>query len=139
MEITREAADGIREMIENIANQVQPRHPYFMKRSAMFALCDIGILVAEADKFLGNKVKNHLAYDPLFIETCQSLYDGMTKTQRKRIGHDCLKDFERLDKKRDFCFEGFDDIVKQFREACSPTRSEEGTRNGEIASIDLTA
>jgi hypothetical protein len=45
---------------------------------------------------------------------------------------------EQLDKKRGRLFEGFDDIVKRFREVHPRTRYEDGVRRSEIANIDLT-
>lgn len=90
------------------------------KDRAMYAFYDIGMLVIEADGYLGSKVKDHFGFDPVLAEALQSLYDGMTEIDRERISHGHLDNLERLDKRRDICFEGFDEIVKQFREACPP-------------------
>jgi hypothetical protein len=135
--ITWDAAHGIIQHIQKIADVTRPDSPYVTKDNAMYAYHKIGMTVAEADGYLGNEVKNHLASDPVFVQALQSLYDGMTAVERERISHDHLDDLEQLDKSRDFCFEGFDDIVKQFREACPPRQGEEGIRKSVIASIDL--
>lgn len=139
VQVTREAADDIVEAIESITDQVQLNSHFVTKHRAMCALFNIGMLVAEADGFLGNKVRNHLAYDTVFVEAFQSVYDNMTGTEREKIGLDYLEDLERLVRNRDLCFEGLDGILKQFRAACSPSQGKEGTMDNGIASVDLTA
>jgi hypothetical protein len=117
VDITRDAVDDIENVIQRIADAVRPNSHYVTKNRAMCALRNIGMMVAEADGFLGNKVKNHMAYDSVLIKAFRSLYNSMTETERKNISLDYMEDLERLDKERDICFEGFDDIVKLFREA----------------------
>lgn len=128
--ITYDAAHSIIQQVQEIADAVRPDSPYTTKDQAICAPHRIGMMVAEADGYMGNRVKNHLACDPVFVEALQSLYDGMTDVERERISHDHLDDLEQLDKSRDFCFEGFDDIVKQFRKARPPTQARKVRRKG---------
>lgn len=119
--ITYDAAYSIMQQVQKVADAVQLYSPYITKHRAIGALYNIGMIVIEADGYMGNRVKNHLACDPVFIEAFQSLYDCMTEAEREDISRHYLDDLEQLDKKRDFCFEDFDGIVKQFREARSST------------------
>lgn len=139
MEVTYDAAHSIMQQVQKIADAVRLESPYITKHRAICALHNIGMIVIEADGYMGNRVKNHLACDPVYVEAFQSLYDRMTEAEREKISHDYLDDLEQLDKKRDFCFEDFDGIVKQFREARSSTQGKEGTKDSDATSIDLTA
>jgi hypothetical protein len=105
----------------------------------MRALYKIGRMLVEPVGFLESKVVGRVGYSTVFVEASQSLYDSMTGTERERISRDNLENLEQLEKKRRDYFEGFDNIVKQFRENLSQTQDEESTKRSEVASIDLTS
>jgi hypothetical protein len=135
--IIYEAYASIEEEIQSIADAVRPSDSYDTKDRAMGALHRIGMMLVEPVGFLESKVVGRVGYSTVFVEAFQSLYDRMTGTERERTSRDNLENLEQLDKKRRSYFEGFDNIVKQFREVLPQTQDEESTKRIEVASIDM--
>jgi hypothetical protein len=133
--IFREAVDNIGEVVQNVANAVKASSPYITKNRAICALRNIGMMVVEADHFLGHEVMCLMSFNSTLVNALQSLYDCMTKTEREQIGLDFMEDFELLDKKRDFCFGGFDKFVKQFRKVLPQKKAKKVRREARLPAL----
>jgi hypothetical protein len=114
--IIYEAYASIEEEIQNITDAVRPSDSYDTKDRAMGALHKIGMMLVEPVGFLESKVVGRVGYSTVFVEAFQTLYNGMAMTESEEMSRVHMEDLEQLDKKRRSYFEGFDDIVKQFRE-----------------------
>ncbi|KAH0158136.1 hypothetical protein KCU67_g7633, partial [Aureobasidium melanogenum] len=115
--ITLEAATKIEDQMQNISDQVVPHSLYDTKRNAISQLCKIGMMVVEANGYLGSEIQDHMVYNSVLVKSMQAVHDIMIRMEIELIYKDCSKYFEGLDKKRDVCFEGFDEIVALFRGA----------------------
>lgn len=115
--ITLEAATKIEDQMQNISDQVVPHSLYDTKRNAISQLCKIGMMVVEANGYLGSEIQDHMVYNSVLVKSMQAVHDIMIRMEMELIYKDCSKYFEGLDKKRDICFEGFDEIVALFRGA----------------------
>ncbi|KAG9515590.1 hypothetical protein KCV07_g7366, partial [Aureobasidium melanogenum] len=115
--ITLEAATKIEDQMQNISDQVVPHSLYDTKRNAISQLCKIGMMVVEANGYLGSEIQDHMVYNSVLVKSMQAVHDIMIRIAVELIYKDCSKYFEGLDKKRDICFEGFDEIVALFRGA----------------------
>lgn len=115
--ITLEAATKIEDQMQNISDQVVPHSLYDTKRNAISQLCKIGMMVVEANGYLGSEIQDHMVYNSVLVKSMQAVHDIMIRIEVELIYKDCSKYFEGLDRKRDICFEGFDEIVALFRRA----------------------
>jgi hypothetical protein len=137
--IIYEAYASVEEETQSIADAIRPSDSYNTKYRAMGALHRIGMMLVEPVGYLESEIVGRVGYSTVFVEAFQSLYDSMTGTERERISRDNLENLEQLDKLRRSYFEGFDGIVKQFREVLPQTQDEDSTKRSEVASIDLTS
>lgn len=133
-----EAATKIEDQIESIASQVRNTSPFETKSEAVFELCNIGrLVVQQTNGYLGSKIQDHMSYSSVLVSSLQALCCKLEEREMMAIGRMWKNDLEQLDKEREGCFEGFDVVVEQFRQAAAGMR-EGGPKRSGAATIDLT-
>ncbi|THY73382.1 hypothetical protein D6C86_07809 [Aureobasidium pullulans] len=133
-----EAATKIEDQIENIASQVRNTSAFETKSEAVFELCNIGrLVVQQTNGYLGSKIQDHMSYSSVLVSSLQALCCKLEEREMMAIGRMLKNDLEQLDKEREGCFEGFDVVVEQFRQAAVGMR-EGGPKRSGAATIDLT-
>lgn len=133
-----EAATKIEDQIESIASQVRNTSPFETKSEAVFELCNIGrLVVLQTNGYLGSKIQDHMSYSSVLVSSLQALCCKLEEREIMAIGRMLKNDLEQLDKEREDCFEGFDVVVEQFRQAAAGMR-EGGPKRSGAATIDLT-
>ena len=134
-----EAATKIEDQIESIANQVRNASPFETKSEAVFELCNIGrLVVQQTNGYLGSKIQDHMSYSSVLVSSLQALCCKLEEREMMAMSRMLKNDLEQLDKEREGCFEGFDVVVEQFRQAAAGMR-EGGPKRSGAAEIDLTS
>ncbi|THY28171.1 hypothetical protein D6D01_03980 [Aureobasidium pullulans] len=128
-----EAATKIEDEIESIASQVRNTSPFETKSKAVFEPCSIGrLVVQQTNGHLGSNIQDHMSYSSVLALCCK-----LEEREIMAIGRMLRNDPEQLDKEREGCFEGFDVVVEQFRQAAAGMRKG-GPKRREATAIDLT-
>ncbi|KAK6004548.1 hypothetical protein QM012_008410 [Aureobasidium pullulans] len=114
----------IRSEIKKISDQVDIQSSASTKFNALKIVCKIGIdvaVAAESGNVLAESVKYRLKEDEVLVSVCWRIYNQLSDVDRYHTGQlsDVLAALEELEAKRDYCFQGFSDFLKQFKQNCN--------------------
>ncbi|KAG9951178.1 hypothetical protein KCU85_g2970, partial [Aureobasidium melanogenum] len=121
LEISGSVTAQIRSEIKKISDQVDSQSSLPTKFNALRAICKIGVNVtvaAESGNMFAESVKYRLKEDEVLVNVCWRIYDQLSNMDRHHTGQpsDVLVALEELEEKRDYCFQGFADFLKHFKQ-----------------------
>jgi hypothetical protein len=111
----------IRSEIKKISDQADSQSTKWTKYNALKAVCKIGTTVAVAagsTNIFAEAVKYRLKEDEVLVNVCWKIYNKLSNEEKfsKSQPPDLLDCLEELQEKRDYCFDGFTDFLKDFKQ-----------------------
>ncbi|CAC9894101.1 unnamed protein product [Aureobasidium pullulans] len=118
---TGPATASIRFEIRKISDQASNQTTKWTKFNALKAICKIGVSVtgaADTGNMFAEGVKYRLKEDEVLVSACWKIYNELSNEEKYHMEQppDMLECLAELEEKRDYCFEGFADFLKQFRQ-----------------------
>ncbi|KAI4755055.1 hypothetical protein E4T52_10323 [Aureobasidium sp. EXF-3400] len=111
----------IRSEIKKISDQADSQSTKWTKYNALKAVCKIGTAVAvaaDSTNIFAEAVKYRLKEDEVLVNVCWKIYNKLSNEEKfsKSQPTDLLDCLEELEEKRDYCFDGFADFLKDFKQ-----------------------
>ncbi|KAG9591081.1 hypothetical protein KCV01_g11610, partial [Aureobasidium melanogenum] len=121
LELSGSVTAQIRSELEKISAQIDSHSSLPTKFNALRAICKIGVNVtvaAESGNMFAESVKYRLKEDEALVSVCWRIYNQLSDVDRYHTGQpsDVLVTLEELEEKRDYCFQGFTEFLKHFRQ-----------------------
>ncbi|KAG9523603.1 hypothetical protein KCU93_g6571, partial [Aureobasidium melanogenum] len=121
LELSGSVTAQIRSELKKISAQINSQSSLPTKFNALKAICKIGINVtvaAESSNMFAESVKYRLKEDEVLVSVCWRIYNQLSNVDRYHTGQpsDVLVVLEELEEKRDYCFQGFTEFLKQFKQ-----------------------
>lgn len=121
IEFSGPATSKIRSEIKRISDQVDSRSTKWTKYNALRAVCMIGTSVtiaAQNANIFAEGVKYRLKEDEVLVSVCWKIYNELSNEEKYHSSQppDLLERLEDLEEKRDYCFDGFTDFLKHFKQ-----------------------
>jgi hypothetical protein len=110
----------IRSEMRKISEQVDSQSTRWIKFNALKTILKIGTNVAvaaDSGNMFAEGVKYRLKEDEVLVNVCWKIYNQLSNEEKhhKSQPPDMLDCLDELEEKRDYCFEGFTDFLKQFK------------------------
>ncbi|KAH0366405.1 hypothetical protein KCU65_g5303, partial [Aureobasidium melanogenum] len=123
LELSGSVTNQIRSELKKISDLADSQSSLSTKFNALRAICKIGVNVtvaAESGNMFAESVKYRLKEDEVLVNVCWSVYNQLSNMDRHHTGQpsDVLVALEELEEKRDYCFQGFTDFLKHFKQNC---------------------
>ncbi|THV77905.1 hypothetical protein D6D29_08129 [Aureobasidium pullulans] len=143
---TGPATASIRFEIRKISDQASNQTTKWTKFNALKAICKIGVNVtgaAETGNMFAEGVKYRLKEDEVLVSACWKIYNELSNEEKYHMEQppDMLECLAELEEKRDYCFEGFADFLKQFRQTyhhlAVETRKEQPVQQAALALLEV--
>ncbi|KAG9647384.1 hypothetical protein KCU64_g10174, partial [Aureobasidium melanogenum] len=121
LELSGSVTAQIRSELKKISDQVDSQSSLTTKFNALRAICKIGVNVtvaAESGNMFAESVKYRLKEDEVLVSVCWRIYNQLSIVDRYHTGQpsDVLVALEELEEKRDYCFQGFAEFLKHFKQ-----------------------
>lgn len=121
LELSGPATSKIRSEMRNISDQTNDQSTKWTKYNALRAVCKIGtnvIIAAEGGNMFAEGVKYRLKEDEVLVSVCWRIYNELSNEDKFHSSQppDLLDCLEELEEKRDYCFDGFTDFLRHFKQ-----------------------
>ncbi|KAG9604077.1 hypothetical protein KCU86_g6019, partial [Aureobasidium melanogenum] len=121
LELSGSVTAQIRSELKKISDQIDSQSSLPTKFNALRAICKIGVnvtLAAESGNMFAESVKYRLKEDEVLVSVCWRIYNQLSNVDRYHTGQpsDVLVALEELEEKRDYCFQGFTEFLKHFKQ-----------------------
>ncbi|KAI4719581.1 hypothetical protein E4T48_04189 [Aureobasidium sp. EXF-10727] len=121
LELSGPVTAQIRSEIKNISEQANSPSTKWSKYNALKTICKIGVNVmvaADSGNMFAEGVKYRLKEDEVLVSACWTIYNQLSDVEKHQSGQppNVLACLEELEEKRDYCFEGFPEFLKQFKQ-----------------------
>lgn len=116
-EIVHRAVIMINQTIMAIPSHVRPGSNWKTKFNAFLTLVWIGRAIADGIGMLPNVIRAHMAGSPELVTAIDRVYAMMSEAEILNDGARLLDTLIELERKRDHCFQGLEEVVKVFQEA----------------------
>ncbi|KAI4843642.1 hypothetical protein E4T45_08516, partial [Aureobasidium sp. EXF-8846] len=120
LELSGPVTAQIRSEIREISDQACGQSTRWTKFNALKTVCKIGAnvtIAAESGNMFAEGVKYRLKEDEVLVNVCWNIYNQLSSEEKnaKSQPPDMLDYLDELEEKRDYCFQGFTDFLKQFK------------------------
>ncbi|KAI5241103.1 hypothetical protein E4T42_08127 [Aureobasidium subglaciale] len=120
LELTGPVTAQIRSEIKRISDQAGGQSTKWTKFNALKTICKIGgnvVVAADQGNMFAEGVKYRLKEDEVLVNACWKIYHELADQDKFRTNQapDMLEHLQELEEKRDYCFEGFSDFLKEFK------------------------
>lgn len=121
LELSGPVTAQIRSEIKGISDQVNSQSSRSTKFNALKTICKIGINVAvtaDSGNMFAESIKYRLKEDEVLVSVCWKIYNQLSNVDKHHTGQpsDVLVAVEELEEKRDYCFQGFTEFLKHFKQ-----------------------
>ncbi|KAI5270823.1 hypothetical protein E4T47_05791 [Aureobasidium subglaciale] len=120
LELTGPVTAQIRSEIKRISDQAGGQSTKWTKFNALKTICKIGgnvVVAADQGNMFAEGVKYRLKEDEVLVNACWKIYHELADQDKLHTNQapDMLEHLQELEEKRDYCFEGFPDFLKEFK------------------------
>lgn len=120
LELSGPVTAQIRSEIKNISDQACGQSTRWTKFNALKTVCKIGAnvaIAAESGNMFAEGVKYRMKEDKVLVNVCWKIYNQLSNEEKnaKSQPPDMLDCLDELEERRDYCFQGFTEFLKQFK------------------------
>lgn len=121
LELSGPVTAQIRSEIKRISDQVNSQSSRSTKFNGLKTICKIGVnmaVTAESGNMFAESIKYRLKEDEVLVSVCWRIYNQLSNVDKHHTGQPCdvLVALEELEEKRDYCFQGFTEFLKHFKQ-----------------------
>ncbi|KAI5200337.1 hypothetical protein E4T39_05774 [Aureobasidium subglaciale] len=120
LELTGPVTGQIRSEIKRISDQADGQSTKWTKFNALKTICKIGgdvVVAAGQGNMFAEGIKYRLKEDEVLVNACWKIYHELADQDKFHTNQppNMLQHLQELEEKRDYCFEGFPDFLKEFK------------------------